>query len=147
MARIRGMLGVGTCRVAGVTFRQGFAGGPFNLGNVVFGTNHHDIYWRGVKDPLNVLRPSQEKVAAFQEIGANQATYNEAGHPQGGGGEDRRAFRPRRAQAGSLHGGRPRDGKLAGARVRVYRLPRLQQPGTRPRRLGSQGGNRLGQMP
>lgn len=78
LARIGGMLDVSTYRITGVTFYQGFVGRLFSFGNIVFDTNHDNIYWRGIKDPLNVRRLIEEKVAAFQEVGANQATYNEA---------------------------------------------------------------------
>ncbi len=50
----------------------------FNFGNLIFQTNHGNILWLGIKDPLNVRRLIEEKVATFQDVGANQATYNEA---------------------------------------------------------------------
>lgn len=78
LARIGGMLDISTYRITGVTFSQGFVGRLFNFGSIVFDTNHDNINWRGIKDPLDVRRLIEEKVAAFQEVGANQATYNEA---------------------------------------------------------------------
>lgn len=78
LARIGGMLDVSTYRITGVTFYQGFVGRIFNFGNIIFDTNRDKILWYGIKDPLNVRRLIEEKVAAFQEVGANQATYNEA---------------------------------------------------------------------
>jgi hypothetical protein len=78
LARIGGLLDVSTYRITGVTFGQGLSGRIFNFGNVIFNTNHGDINWLGIKDPLNVRRLIEEKVATFQDLGANQATYNEA---------------------------------------------------------------------
>jgi hypothetical protein len=78
LARIGGLLDVSTYRITGVTFGQRLSGRMFNFGNIIFQTNHGNIPWRGIKDPLNVRRLIEEKVATFQDLGANQATYNEA---------------------------------------------------------------------
>lgn len=78
LARIGGLLDVSTYRITGVTFGQKLSGRMFNFGNIIFQTNHRDIRWLGIKDPLNVRRLIEEKVATFQDLGANQATYNEA---------------------------------------------------------------------
>jgi hypothetical protein len=78
LTRIGGMLDVSTYRITGVTFSQGLSGRIFNFGNLIFQTNHGNILWLGIKDPLNVRRLIEEKIATFQDVGANQATYNEA---------------------------------------------------------------------
>ena len=78
LARIGGLLDVSTYRITGVTFGQKLSGRMFNFGNIIFQTNHGNIRWLGIKDPLNVRRLIEEKVATFQDLGANQATYNEA---------------------------------------------------------------------
>ncbi|HVC47049.1 MAG TPA: PH domain-containing protein [Terracidiphilus sp.] len=78
LKRIGGLLDTSTYRITGVTFGQGLLGRVVNFGDINFGTNHENIYWRGIKDPLNVRRLIEEKVATFQDLGANQVTYNEA---------------------------------------------------------------------
>jgi hypothetical protein len=78
LTRIGGLLDVSTYRITGVAFGQGLSGRMFNFGNIIFRTNHGNISWFGIKDPLNVRRLIEEKVATFQDLGANQATYNEA---------------------------------------------------------------------
>ena len=78
LTRIGGLLDVSTYRITGVTFRQGLSGRMFNFGNIIFQTNRGSISWYGIKDPLNVRRLIEEKVATFQDFGANQVTYNEA---------------------------------------------------------------------
>lgn len=78
LTRIGGLLDVSTYRITGVSFSQGLTGRMFNFGDLVFQTNHGNILWLGIKDPLNVRRLIEEKVATFQDVGANQATYNEA---------------------------------------------------------------------
>jgi len=78
LTRIGGMLDVSTYRITGVTFSQGLSGRIFNFGDLIFQTNHGNILWLGIKDPLNVRRLIEEKIATFQDVGANQATYNEA---------------------------------------------------------------------
>jgi len=78
LTRIGGLLDTSTYRITGVTFGQGLSGRIFNFGNIIFQTNHENISWLGIKDPLNVRRLIEEKVATFQNLGANQATYNEA---------------------------------------------------------------------
>ena len=78
LTRIGGMLDVSTYRITGVTFSQKLTGRLFNFGNLIFRTNHGNISWHGIKRPLDVRRLIEEKIAAFQDVGANQATYNEA---------------------------------------------------------------------
>lgn len=78
LSRIGGMLDVSTYRITGLTFSQGLSGRLFKFGDLIFQTNHGNILWLGIKDPLNVRRLIEEKVAAFQDVGANQAMYNEA---------------------------------------------------------------------
>lgn len=78
LARIGGMLDVSTYRITGVTFNQGLTGRLFKFGNLNFQTNHGSVFWPGIKDPYTVRRLIEEKIATFQELGANQATYNEA---------------------------------------------------------------------
>ena len=78
LTRIGGLLDVSTYRITGVAFSQGLSGRMFNFGNINFRTNHGNISWLGIKDPLNVRRLIEEKVARFQDLGANQATHNEA---------------------------------------------------------------------
>ncbi len=78
LTRIGGMLDVSTYRITGLTFKQGLSGRVFNFGTLIFQTNHGNIFWIGIKDALNVRRLIEEKVSKFQEVGANQATYNEA---------------------------------------------------------------------
>ena len=78
LTRIGGMLDVSTYRITGVTFTQQLTGRLFNFGDLNFQTNHGSIFWHGIKRPLDVRRLIEQKIAAFQDVGANQATYNEA---------------------------------------------------------------------
>jgi hypothetical protein len=78
LTRIGGMLDVSTYRITGVTFSQRLMGRLLNFGDLDFQTNHGRISWHGIKDPLNVRRLIEEKIATFQDAGANQVTYNEA---------------------------------------------------------------------
>lgn len=78
LTRIGGMLDVSTYRITGVAFSQGLLGRVLKFGNLNFQTNHGNIFWIGIKDPFNVRRLIEEKIAAFQDLGANQLTYNEA---------------------------------------------------------------------
>jgi hypothetical protein len=78
LTRIGGMLDVSTYRITGVNFSQGLLGRIFRFGDLSFQTNHGNILWHGIKDPLNVRRLIEEKIATFQDVGADKATYNEA---------------------------------------------------------------------
>jgi hypothetical protein len=78
LTRIGGLLDVSTYRITGVTFNQRLTGRMFNFGNLIFQTNRGDILWLGIRDPLNVRRLIEENVARFQDLRANQATYQNA---------------------------------------------------------------------